>query len=133
MTIRNLLRTASDKLEATFEENVSEWIVYRPVGEQRTGQILATPGGRKADSDEDNSVHTDIENQDFIIRVLTEVKCQDDTFLHWLGREPEQNDEISFGNQLYLVTPLPNGEAYRYTDAFRSSLRIHTTAAGAVT
>lgn len=133
MSVRNLLRVASDKLEAVFEENASELVIYRPVGEKRTGIILATPGGRRADSDQDNSVHTDIENQDFIIRVLTEVKCQDDTFLHWLGREPEQNDEITFGEQLYLVTPTQNGESFRYTDAYRSSLRIHTTAAGAAT
>ncbi len=74
---------------------MSEFVVYRPRGESRTATIRATPGGSRGGAEENQSVRTEIESQDFIIRTETPVECQADTFLNWLGREPEQNDEIT--------------------------------------
>ena len=128
--IRNLLRTASNKLDTFCEKNMSELVVYRPRGESRTATIRATPGGSRGGAEENQSVRTEIESQDFIIRTETPVECQDDTFMNWLGREPEQNDEITFDGNRYLVTPVFRDELFRYTDAFHTAIRIHTTAAG---
>ncbi len=88
--IRNLLRTASNKLDAFCEKNMSEFVVYRPRGESRTATIRATPGGSRGGAEENQSVRTEIESQDFIIRTETPVECQADTFLNWLGREPNR-------------------------------------------
>jgi hypothetical protein len=128
--IRNLLRTGSNKLDEFFEKNMSELVVYRPRGESRTATIRVTPGGSRGGAEENQSVRTEIESQDFIVRTETPVECQSDTFLNWLGREPEQNDEIIFDGQRYLVTPAFRDELFRYTDAFHTAIRIHTAAAG---
>lgn len=126
------MKIGRDKLDTFFEQNMSVDILYRPIGETRTADIVATPAGSRADAEQGQSVWTEIEQHDFIIRVLTPVKCQSDTFLRWLGREPLQNDEIIFQKVKYLVTPFQNGELFRYTSSYRTALRIHVTSAGTV-
>lgn len=126
----NLFRKGREALDRVFETKMSEFAVYRPVGEQRTAKIRVTPEGRRGDANENASVRTEIENQDFVIRCLTPVECQSDTFMQWLGREPLQNDELVFDGQRYLATPAFNSELFRYTSVHRTAIRIHFVAAG---
>jgi hypothetical protein len=126
----NLLKKGRQALDRVFEQKMSEFAVYRPLGEQRTAKIRVTPEGRRGDAEETASVRTEIENQDFVIRCLTPVECQSDMFMNWLGREPIQNDELVFAGQRYLATPAFNSELFRYTSVHRTAIRIHFVAAG---
>lgn len=126
----DLLRIGFNKLEEFFESNMSAFVLYRPRGEERTALIRATPGRNKSDAEETLSVRMEVEIQDFIVNCATPVECQDQEFIDWLGRYPIQNDEITFNNQKYNVTPVPGGEPYEFTEAYRKAIRIHTTAAG---
>lgn len=127
----NILRKAVQKLEAFCESSLSEFAVYRPAGEQRTAQIRVTPGGSRSDADQADSMRIEADHQDFLIRIDTQVNDTEESFSDWLGREPVQNDEITFDGQKYLVTPVFGGEPFRYQNGFRTCIRIHTVHAGA--
>lgn len=129
----DLLKKGSDILEQTFEAMASQSVTYRKIdGTQDEAIILATIGTTTADTNQGQNLRIEADVQDFIIRMSTPVD-DETTFEEWLGRDPLNNDAILWDGVRYLVTAKPGGrEVFRFTDGYRTSIRIHTKAAGTV-
>ena len=126
----NLLKLGSDVLESVFESHTSELVEFRKVDTGEKCIVKATIGGSSADASENQNFRTSFDGQDFIIRMATVVTVTPSpvtapTFADWLDREPVQNDRVKWNGSEYIVSPIYGNEAWRYTDGFETSVRLH--------
>ncbi|MEQ9407745.1 MAG: hypothetical protein RIK87_08450 [Fuerstiella sp.] len=131
----DLLKLGSDLLEKTLEANASQQIVFEKIDTKEEATLLAIIGGSSADAQENLNLRADFDSQDFIIRRATPVTLVPApvgvlTFGDWLAREPKQNDRIRWNGLVYIVSPVFGNEAWRYTDGYHTSYRLHTKRIG---
>lgn len=117
----NLLQTGSDWLQAQLQQHASQPITYRRGN--NTVAVTAVIGRTEFELDNEFGVLKKIESRDFLIPAA-------DLVLNGTPVLPERGDEIEeaqgSATYTYEVMAPGNEPAWRWSDAFRNTLRIHT-------
>lgn len=122
----DILRTGSNWLEARRHAVAASDVVYRR--DDRAVVLRATVGRTEYQQDDGAGVITQAETRDFLIRAR-------DLVFDGVRVLPEAGDRIeeSQGGTLFVYEVLPVGTMqphYRYSDPYRTTLRIHTKLIG---
>lgn len=119
----NLLKRASDWLQSQQKQFAAETVVYRRGSASVT--LAATIGRTERDVEDLSGMVVRSESRDYLIHAA-------DLVLDGAATLPERGDEIvettEAGELVYVVLPVDGREVWRYSDPFRTRLRIHTQA-----
>jgi hypothetical protein len=116
----NILKTGLAYLNKQRNAHMTDSVTYRRGGSVMVDGLAATPGKTvfRLDSGYGVSVRKDM--RDFLINT-------EDLILNGVVVEPEKRDEIIHDGIIYEVSSPGNDEpAWRYSDAYNQTLRIHT-------
>jgi len=117
----NLLQTGSTWLNQQREAHMSTTVTYcRGLA---TATMTATQAATETNVVDDSGVEVRGQVDDWIISVA-------EMILHDSPAYPQEGDEIRETNGnlefVFAVTKGPDGKEWRYTDAYRQTMRIHT-------
>lgn len=111
-----MLEAAAKSLRTAQLDAVADDVVYRRGGESI--ELKAVPGRTVFRTTDDSGAYVRTETRDFIVPAGS------------LAFEPEPGDEIVFSGMVYEVLA-PGGESvWRWSDRYRTALRIHTKEIG---
>lgn len=113
----DLTKTGVDWLQQQRSAHMSQTVTYSR-GAQ-TAIVSATRGSSNYEElDADGIVHRH-QTRDYIVRTA-------DMLLGGSPIKPQDGDRVLDGAQTYVVVSLNGDPPWRYTDAHRSGMRIHT-------
>ena len=113
----DLLSDAADWLGNTFSSHVSQSVTYSRGASSVA--ISATPGETELSTLDVNGFTLDFHSTDFIF------PAADLDFGSGVV-EPEEGDTISYAGRTYEVLSVPGARHFRYSDPYRTILRVHT-------
>ena len=113
----DLLSDGADWLGDTFASHVSQSITYTRSSSSVT--ISATPGETEMSVVDVSGFTVDFHAVDFTFR------ASDLDFGSGVV-EPEEGDTIELSGRTYEVLSVPGGRHFRYSDPYRTILRVHT-------
>jgi len=119
--VRNLLQWGSDWLQTQLFAYCSGSVVYHRDGD--SVEVTATIGRTEFEIETEFGVHEKIESRDFLVPAAELV-------LAGVWTLPKRGDRIheTMGTTLFVYEVMAPGKEphFRYSDAFRKTLRIHT-------
>lgn len=118
----DLLKTGSDFLEARRKAYMTQTVTYQRGVD--TVSVSATIGRTVFEVDREAGIHEEVEARDYLIQTA-------DLALNSVAVLPVAGDRIleTAGGTTYtyeVMSPPGNEPPYRYSDAYRTTLRVHT-------
>ncbi len=112
-----MLKGGIEALRQVLLANVAVDAVYAPLGGGRTS-IKAVTGRTTFRATDESGVWTRYELRDFIVAASQ------------LGLEPKVGDEIEWNGARYEVLAQAGEPAWRWSDSYKTAMRIHTKRIG---
>lgn len=110
----DLLRSGMARLSALRKQHLSHAILYRPLDGAAYTVEEATIGRSFARGSEEYGITTRTRVRDYLIDAAD------------MAAEPQPGDHIIDDNHIFEVQPVGDDDAWRWTDGYHRTYRIHT-------
>ena len=110
----NMLRNGLGLLADQLVGNASDAVVYNRGSTSLT--LSAIRGSSSFEVADDDDIQTTFESRDWIVRAID----------FQAMFPPQKYDQIVVGDQAYEILSISNAPHYRYSDEYRTMIRIHT-------
>ncbi len=117
----DLTKTGTDWLQGQRLAHMSQTVTYERGAQSVV--VSATRGSSSYDEVDENGIIHRHQTRDYIIRTA-------DMLFSGSPVKPQDGDRVLDGGQTYVVASLSGDPPWRYTDAHRSGMRVHTKLVG---